>query len=304
MKVITWNVAYGGLGREQNFKADGGTDYRPRSRAAVEENLAGIVSVLRSFDADVMLFQELARPSYVNHRVDVLGGVRETLAAYRMHYVPDVKTRLIPPPFSLDVGLGVFLKASDAGPLQTHPLPKEKGRILFRKRYQIAYVTVPSGLSETPVLVGNVHLAAFDDGASVRRAQLQEIVNFAEAHYRAGHSVIIGGDWNLRLAATAFPHTTDEQYLFWLADLPGDLIPPGWQMVADDTTPSVRTVHKRYDAGDNYTAVIDGFLVSPDLHVAAVHTHDLAFAYSDHQPVTLEVTRRCEPPRDGHESRR
>ena len=53
----------------------------------------------------------------------------------------------------------------------------------------------------------NVHLPAFDDG-SLRRRQLVEILGLLQAEYDAGGHVVAGGDWNLRLADTAFPYTT------------------------------------------------------------------------------------------------
>jgi hypothetical protein len=40
-------------------------------------------------------------------------------------------------------------------------------------------------------------------------------------------------------------------------------------------------------AGD--TAVIDGFLVSPNVTVLEVRTADLGFRFSDHQPVTVRL---------------
>ena len=76
-----------------------------------------------------------------------------------------------------------------------------------------------------------------------------------------------------------------------LMDLPAEQIPTGWQIAADPRTPSVRTVHQAYAAGENYTTVIDGFLLSPDLSPTVVATRDLQFEYTDHHPVVLEVQR-------------
>jgi hypothetical protein len=55
-------------------------------------------------------------------------------------------------------------------------------------------------------------------------------------------------------------------------------------------TPTVRTNHQPYVAGENYTAVIDGYVVSPHVGVRAVETFDLSFRHSEHQPVMLEVS--------------
>ncbi len=39
----------------------------------------------------------------------------------------------------------------------------------------------------------------------------------------------------------------------------------------------------------NYTSVIDGFLVSPNVEIASVKTLDLGFAHSDHNPVRVKL---------------
>jgi hypothetical protein len=109
--------------------------------------------------------------------------------------------------------------------------------------------------------------------------------DFAVNEFENGHYVIIGGDWNMRLVETNFPHTTDPKYLFWIHDFPENAFPEGWQIVADPMTPSVRTDHQAYVAGDNYVCVIDGFVVSPNVHVQSVATTDLGFEVSDHHPI-------------------
>jgi hypothetical protein len=51
--------------------------------------------------------------------------------------------------------------------------------------------------------------------------------------------------------------------------------------VVDTTSPTNRTLEQPYRAGVNYTSVLDGFLVSPNIEVVDVTTIDLG-AHSDH----------------------
>ena len=37
LEIITWNLGYGGLGKDSNFVFDGGTDWRPKSKMVVEK---------------------------------------------------------------------------------------------------------------------------------------------------------------------------------------------------------------------------------------------------------------------------
>ena len=289
LSILTWNLGYGGLGAEQNFKTDGGEDWRAKSRAQVESNVDGITRWLDTANGDLLLLQEAARPSFVNHRVDLLGRISQTLDDYWWTYHPVVSTRLIPPPWNVNTGLGIYARQGLVLEEGIVDLPLEPQRFLLPQRAKIVYVRLRSSVEGNDWVIGNVHLAAFDEQGKVRREQLHAVVEFASREFAAGNLVVIGGDWNMRLLQTAFPHTTEERYLFWLQDLPSEAIPPGWSMVADPTFPTVRTLHQAYVPGDNYVTIIDGFLVSPNVMVESIETTDLAFRYSDHQPVRLQV---------------
>ena len=113
---------------------------------------------------------------------------------------------------------------------------------------------------------------------------------FAESEYAKGNRVVIGGDWNLKLVAEDFAHTSDPKFLFWVRDFPGGVVPPGWRWAIDPQTPTVRGAHQPYVAGENFTLVIDGFLVSPNVKIGMVETTDLAFEHTDHHPVVARFS--------------
>lgn len=95
--------------------------------------------------------------------------------------------------------------------------------------------------------------------------------------------MVIGGDWNLRLTPTDFPHTTAEEFQFWIRDFPQDKLPNGWNWAVDPKTPTVRTAQKPYVNGENFTFVIDGFLTSPNVRASDVSTQDFDFRFADLQ---------------------
>ncbi len=170
-------------------------------------------------------------------------------------------------------------------------LPLEDFEFGFvRKNYRMLICRLPVEDADAQLVLVNIHLAAFDEDAEVRLSQLRSVRAFITREYRAGNFVIVGGDWNLRLVETDFPHQTEEEFLFWLADLSADFIPAGWTIAADNRVPSVRTVQKAYKKSDNYTCVIDGFVLSPNVTLVEVRNVDLQFRHSDHQPVRLQVT--------------
>lgn len=291
LTLLTWNLGYAGLGEDANFYLDGGTDWRPISKQVVQRNLMGIQTFLAAHPADLYLIQELPRPSRFNYGVDVHESVVDTLARQTYAYTPDFKTRLLPPPFRIEVGMALFTRytiwaaASRALPLEPLAFPS-----FLRKHYQAMVTHLPIADRDGEWVVMHIHLAAFDEGGKVRDQQLAVLKQWMLQAYADGNYVVVGGDWNMRLVSTSFPHETDEKYLFWVRDMPADFLPDGWQIAADDRTPSVRTVHQAYVPGQNYTGVIDGFVVSPNIRIEDVQTFDLGFKSLDHHPVQVQLT--------------
>ncbi len=290
LDLMIWNLGYGGLGAGSDFVADGGTSYLPPSRTAVRANVDGIDRTIRARAAqiDVFLFQEIARGGPVNYWTDLKARVDDALDARNRVFFADFKTRLMPWPLAMTHGQAIYSNYAFSE-TDVVPLPAEDASIFgVKRRYAsvVARIPMEGGGGWT---IASVHLAAFDEDAAVRTRQLRELLAWAEQEYQRGQFVVLGGDWNLQLAETAFPHTTDERFLFWLFPFPADVLPEGWRIAADANVPSVRTNHQPYVAGDNYVTSIDGFIVSPNVDIRNVAGVDLGFEHSDHQPVHLRV---------------
>lgn len=291
LTVMTWNIGYAGLGAGSDFVADGGEHLRPPSREAVEANLAGVAKVLAEVDPDVALMQETAGPGYLTYGIDVIGGVAAALPNHRLSFSADVRSRFIPRRWSLRHGPATLVRPP-AAPVELVALPMEPGRLggIFKRRYH-AQVQRLAGANGRDWALVDVHLSAFDEGASTRVQQIDAVIALAEGLYADGLTVIVGGDWNMLLAQTDFPYTTSEEDLSWVHAFPMEVVPEGWRIVADASTPTVRTNEQPYVPGENFTGVIDGFLVSPDVKVESVKTIDLDFVHTDHQPVVARFTR-------------
>jgi endonuclease/exonuclease/phosphatase family metal-dependent hydrolase len=299
LELLCWNIGYAGLGRESDFIADGGRHLRAESRAIVERNLEAITERLVAEAPDALLLQELSRDCYITHGVDVLGRVQEAMGGYELVFAPTIRLSHLPLVGNLEVGQGTFARDGISRAVR-HALPSPRLRPRIRvQNFNALESRLRSANRNSEWVVFNVHLPAFDDG-SLRRQQLTDVLGLLQAEYEAGRHVIAGGDWNLRLATTAFPYTTDEKSKSWVRDLPPDVTPPGWRWAVDATTPTNRTLEQPYRPGVNYRSVIDGFLVSPNVDVVGVTTLDLGFVNSDHNPVRLKVRR---IPLGGHSPR-
>lgn len=289
LDILVWNLGYGGLGAGSDFVSDGGAHLFPPSRAAVRANVEGITRFLERNPAEVAVFQELARGGPVNYWVDVRAAVERVLTGRDVTFFADFQTRLMPWPLRMVHGQGLYsrLAVQDADVVA---LPAEDAGIFgVRRRYASPLIRLAGDQNWTIV---SVHLAAFDENATVRTRQLRELMAWAQREYERGRRVVIAGDWNFQIAETDFPHETDERFLFWLFPFPQDALPEGWRIGADATIPSVRTNHQPYVRGQNYVTTIDGFIVSPNVEIEGVRGHDLGFEHTDHQPVRIRVRAR------------
>ncbi|PKP80492.1 MAG: hypothetical protein CVT79_14480 [Alphaproteobacteria bacterium HGW-Alphaproteobacteria-18] len=294
LKLMIWNVGYSGLGEESDFQTDGGQMLRPPGRKAVEKNLAGIQDVLREEAPDILLMQELAAPGFLTHNVDVLSGVKDALPGYGMVFSSDIRTRLLPGPLGLRHGLGTFAKVAGER-TKILRLVEEPAPIMgfIQRRYHVQVTELD--VAGAPWVIINVHLSAFDEGAGTRMRQVREVLDLAQSHYQQGKAVVLGGDWNMRLARTDFAYESDESALFWVHDFPQEILRRGWQIVIDPAVPTTRTNEQPYTAGVNYTTIIDGFIASPNVAVEEVRGLDLGFRITDHQPV-VALLRRTDGP--------
>ena len=285
LRIVTWNIGYGSLGAGADFVADGGRSIRALDRRSIADATVSIGKTMGRFDADLMLLQEVAAASFATRGIDVKGSVLRGLDGYRAAFWEDFATTMLPPPFNISNGMMTLSRVA-APECAARALPQEPGfRFgMLKKHYGALMTRIPAQDGREWTIL-NVHLSAFDDGGKVRARQVAALIETVEDEYRRGAHVVVGGDWNMRLVDTSFPHLTDEQFLSWIHDFPHETVPEGWTFGIDPSVPSVRTLHRPYEEGVNYVTVVDGFLVSPNVAIERVEATDLGFVHTDHHPV-------------------
>jgi endonuclease/exonuclease/phosphatase family metal-dependent hydrolase len=292
LAVTTWNVGYAGLGAGSDFVIDGGVHWFPPSRRAVRDNAGAIARWLAEHPSDVVFLQELASAGPPNYWVDLKRRVDQALTGEDALFYADLTSKVQVFPLAVHHGLGVYARHPlGAGELFRLPNDGDISSGLMVKNYAAVLARLASTTGRDWSLI-NFHLAAFDEGGRLRRRQLAHVFELARAEYAAGRCVVIGGDWNMRLAPTEFPNTTEAKHIAWLTSLEADAAPPGWRVVADPAVATVRTNYQAYAPGENYTAVIDGFAVSPNVDVRSVRADDLQFRNTDHHPVRGEFAQK------------
>ncbi|MEN9852549.1 MAG: hypothetical protein RI996_492 [Candidatus Parcubacteria bacterium] len=289
VRIVTWNLGYGGLGKNSDFKYDGGERWLPPSRHDTQSNVFGITNWLKECNADILLLQEVATGGIINFWVNLRKDLNKVFRAWNQIFFADIKTRLLPFPFSVMHGLVTYSTlAIKSDELLSLPSDGDISFGIFNKKYRAIVTNCTIENSTEYWCIINIHFSAFDSGGILRKKQLQHVLEYAQAEEKAGAHIVIGGDFNLRLGHTEFTHTTNDKYIWNFKDFESDILPQGWKLHADTTVPSVRSDDRPYEKGQNYTTVIDGFITSTKVRAVSVTGIDMGFEFSDHNPVVGE----------------
>ncbi len=292
--LITWNIGYGGLGKEMDFFYDGGTRVRPDSNY-FRQSCNGILRFLKAHDSvDFFLLQEVDIHSKRSYYLDEIDWLSDGLSGFCRVFATNYNCRFVPVPVSNPMGrvysgMSIFSRfrvdSADRNSFDKHmPWP---GRLFYMKR---CFLTSRFFLPDDRQLVlVNIHNSAFDTGGILRKREMEMIRKFMIHEYKQGNYLVAGGDWNANPPGfrPEMIRTGDRIKQVEFTDLNEYF--PGWTFAFDPTAPTNRNVDTPYEHGVTPTTIIDFFLVSPNVEVIAAETFNTGFSWSDHQPVYLRV---------------
>lgn len=295
IRVLTFNTGYAGLDKSQDFFMDGGSGVSPTGgRAKVEENLAGILAAIQEANAQIVLLQEVDQSSVRTNRIDETAYYQQNTglnAAYAVNYQCGFVPFPLPPIGAVKSGV-LTLSAYQPAQAQRQSLPvpfKWPIRVANLKRCLLVE-RIPVADSGRELVLINLHLEAYDDGEG-KVAQTRQLLDFIHQEYEKGNYVIAGGDFNQTFEGVQrFGGSWEGKWT------PGvfteDERPQGVRLVYDPSLPTCRSLDQAYtgDRDNHVFYLIDGFLVTDNVQVEDVHTVDLDFAYSDHNPMLMQVT--------------
>ena len=293
LEIISWNIGYGGLGKDSDFFMDGGKEVQAADEETVKAYLAGIAAFLEEEDPDLLMLQEVDQDSKRTYGIDESAMLALDNSAYAYNYSCPFVPYPMPPIGKVNSGL---LTTTDFAMTEANrialPCPFDwPVRAANLKRCLLVSYLPIEGSDKQLVLV-NLHLEAYDDGEG-KLAQTKMLLDFISGEYEKGNYVIAGGDFNQTFPGSMeqYPIVHDDYWAPGMLD--GNELPDGWRYVYDVETPTCRLLNRPYDVADtenNQHYVLDGFIVSPNVEVNAVENADLGFAFSDHNPVKLNVT--------------
>ncbi len=291
---VSWNIGYGGQGKEMDFFYDGGIRVRP-GKDEFLECMKGIRESINKCDTvDFVLLQEAdvnARRSYYTNEISAIAGV---LPEYMHAFAKNYDCRFVPLPLrepmgKVMAGLIVFSKYQPISSNRnafTANFSWPKRLAMLNRCFLV--MRFPLDNNKEFVLI-NTHNSAFDQGGVLRKSEFELLHNFMTTEFEKGNFVVAGGDWNNN------PRGFRPE-MIKSGDLPSTIDPaidpaflPGWQFVFDPCTPTNRFMDIPYSKGKTKTTIIDFFVVSPNIEVKNIRTISMGFKFSDHNPVVMKV---------------
>lgn len=293
---VSWNIGYGGLGKDMDFFYDGGERVRPKMEE-FKQYSKGIYKNLSLFsNFDFILLQEVdidSRRSYYNNEKK---HISEILPSHESFFATNYNVRFVPMPVTKPLG-----KVESGIQL----LSKLPAHISSRHYYESSY-SWPYRLfmldrvfiknvyhlkKGKNLVIYNTHNSAFDSEGKLRKQEFATIKNDMLNEFIRGNYVVAGGDWNQNPPGFD-PSDDPHNYNLSIVEpkLETNSLPKDWQWVWSPGTPTNRSNDRPFEKGKNNTTIIDYFIISPNLSLDTVFTRDLQFRFSDHQPVFMRVS--------------
>ena len=299
LQLLSWNIGYCGLDDQTDFFLEGGSQKNRKSLDSHRETLDDIIAVIEKQEPDICFLQEVDIKSRRSYKIDQSGILASKFDSYEQYFGKNYGALFVPIPVQAPIGKvesGVLTMSRYASTEAVrHSLPGSYSwpvKIFHLKRCALVTV-IPSPEKDRSWYLVNAHLSAYDNG-SMRAQQLEYLKSFITEKYDEGHYVVVGGDWNSLFPGVTKEQfgswTTPEEHLFWIQHIPAGWTPPDWQWCYDAEIPTVRSLEQPFADGENFTTIIDGFLVSPNLRVDQVRGFDLGFKSADHNPVSVTVS--------------
>ena len=294
LSIVSWNCGYGALGDNADFFMDGGSSVYTADQARVESNLSGIRNTLKDLNPDFLILQEVDINSARSYGLDERTVLREALPGASESFAYNFNTLFVPypmPPIG-HVESGLYT-LSAAAPVRSErislPVPFSWPIRLFNLKRCLLVSRFPVKDSDRELVLINLHLEAYDDGEG-KEAQARQLTALMQEEYAKGNYVIAGGDFNQRFTnidQSAYPVYEGmwQPGVIDTASFGSD-----FTLLMDNGFPTCRSLDRAYAGAEKegfQFYLIDGFIVSANVHTESVETLDYNFTCSDHNPVRM-----------------
>ncbi len=298
ISIMSWNIGFSGLGKDEDFFMDGGKKSLPDSKEVVDEYFSGIKETIGTHTANILFVQEIdikSKRSFNTNQVEALKSFTGKGSTFAYNYNCTFVPIPFPPLGRIKSGVATYTDFEiTSSQRRALPVPfKWPLRVANLKRC-ILVSRIPvyenGGDSGHELVLANFHLEAYDSGEG-KIAQTKALTDFIESEYEKGNYVIAGGDFNQKFPGSdAYPVISKDGWI--PGELDANMLKDGWAFVYDDSKPTCRSLEAPYNdeqakAHNWQYYVIDGFIISPNIEKLSVNVIDMDFQSSDHNPVYM-----------------
>lgn len=298
-KIVSYNIGFGAYESDYGFFMDGGDQSWAWSKERLDKNLKNIADVLKDEQAQFYFLQEVdidsTRSYHVDEREYVVSALDDKTYTFAQNYdSPFLFYPLKQPHGASKSGLMVF-SDYDITSAQRVELPIEDSvtKLLDLDRcYSKNRIKVEGGKE---LVMYDFHLSAYTSDGTIAVEQLELVLDDMQKEYESGNYCIAGGDFNKDILgdSSVYFGKGDKEYT-WAQPIPeGVLEKYDVTLIApldkEHPVPTCRNADGAYHEGQ-YVLTIDGFIVSPNVTVTKSEVIDTGFAYSDHNPVSMNFT--------------
>ncbi|MDR0448300.1 MAG: endonuclease/exonuclease/phosphatase family protein [Treponema sp.] len=295
IELYSWNIGYASLDTREDFFTEGGKSIRPASASIVEENIWAIQAFISASSPDIVFLQEVDVNSRRSYGINQAAYFSETWKG-SSSFAYNFKCLFVPvffpfPHFIGRVESGLLILNSynsTAERISLHgdfPWPER----IYRQKHCLLVERVPVQDTGVELVLVNLYLDAYDSDGGGRLAQTKVLAEFLKAEYARGNYCIAGGDFNQVFPALKDVFPVQSNLYFSPGMVDNSLFDEGWILAADPEVPSRRSLDKPYEGSreGHQFYITDGFILSPNVELLSVHTLDLDFKNSNHNPVKL-----------------
>ncbi len=291
-KMMIWNLGYCALGENTDFFMDGGKMVNTATKEEVINNLEGITKTIKDENLDFLMLQEVDVSSTRSKKINEVEYIKEHLEVFSSSFASNFKVNFLPYPIppigKVYSGVQTLSKYEVTDSFRKSlPVPFKwpVSMVNLKRCLNISYLPIDG--SEKKLVLINLHLEAYDDGEG-KIEQTKVLKSILEDEYEKGNYVIAGGDFNQTFKDYKDVYNSDNApWKPGIIDLDDfDHFHP----VADSSYPTCRSLETIYKGSNKDTFnyyLIDGYIISDNIELEEIHTLNLDFVYSDHNPVVL-----------------
>ena len=297
--IMTHNIGYGSYTDDYTFFMENGKESIARSFEDVIKNVSGSVNLIKKYDPDIVLFQEVDIKGDRSYNINEFDQIKSSFVEYNSLYAINYNTSYLLYPLKQPVGkntssIALFSKLLiNSTTRKSLPISSDLSKFFDLDRcYTVSEMNMSNGKK---LYIYNVHLTAYGGSDDIRIQQVKMISNDMNKKIKNGDYVICGGDFNSDLLLNSFEKFNSSKVKpEWAKPFLIELLPDNMKVCKDyennELIPTSRGLDTIYKEGVSEVMIIDGFLVSSGIEVSFLKNIDNKFIYSDHNPVLMKFT--------------